>query len=675
MRSQRARQAIGGCALAGLTLGAVHAADLLLFAGSGIPARGRWAALPGVVGLLGCAGLACAPVAAGVIALLERAAPDRRDAAWALSLCVAGLPAGYVVHRLYLLWAGEPLDFPNEAAAGIGAAAAAIAGGTLVAGRLGLHELAGRAVDALGPRLMPLMALLAAAPLYWVATRTLPSVHLDGRLPPFLVALIALAFAGWRAGRGAPRSGRGFIALAMAGPLLAVAGHLPTSGRKAVRQAAPLADAVAELGMELGDLDGDGYPGWLVLGPDCDDGDPAIHPAAPERAGNDADDNCLAGDARPGDAAKARAMLGLGASEGDDAAPTVPGSPPLVVLITVDALRADRLTPQIMLRTWDLANRGARFGRAYSPGSHTQSSLAPLLTGRYLGRMVRVTPGAGMRVDVDATLAGLLASRGWHTLALQTAGLPAPLLNGFDDRVDLGDLGDDFKRLRTTPLLVRELLARLRDRPANRPMFAWLHTMDVHAPYRPSYDAQVTETDAALGALYDRLRADHPGAILAVSADHGEALGERGRFGHGRTLDDDQVRVPLVVVGPGTPAGFVDEGIVELLDLPPTLLQMAGVAPPPWMDGRSLRPLLEGRPRPGGRRAFLEIRGLGASSLRAVVTPKVAVVRDLRRGLRWVRPDDGDASARRAAELLLMAWEEGALSRPDRGGPPGPGPG
>jgi arylsulfatase A-like enzyme len=196
-------------------------------------------------------------------------------------------------------------------------------------------------------------------------------------------------------------------------------------------------------------------------------------------------------------------------------------------------------------------------------------------------------------------------------------------------------------------------------------VFAWLHTMDVHAPYRPSYDAQVGQTDAALGVLYDHLAKHEPGAVIAVSADHGEALGERGRFGHGRTLDDDQVLVPLVLAGPqaGIRTGHVVAGVVEVFDLTPTIVALAGLPTAPWMDGRSLLPVIAGQPRPGGQRAFMEVRGLGGSFLRGVATPYATVVRDLRRDLYWVRPSDAPAVAELEARTLLLAWEEGVLAQ------------
>jgi arylsulfatase A-like enzyme len=80
---------------------------------------------------------------------------------------------------------------------------------------------------------------------------------------------------------------------------------------------------------------------------------------------------------------------------------------------------------------------------------------------------------------------------------------------------------------------------------------------------------------------------------VIVTADHGEALGDHGEPNHSTDLYNSQIRVPFVVVGPGIRTGHLVE-TVSLTDLTPTLVELAGFAPP-VTDGRSLAPLLEGR--------------------------------------------------------------------------------
>ena len=111
------------------------------------------------------------------------------------------------------------------------------------------------------------------------------------------------------------------------------------------------------------------------------------------------------------------------------------------------------------------------------------------------------------------------------------------------------------------------------------------------------YAAAVRKGDYALGRLLRGLvdRGIFDDAIVIVLADHGEELGEHGAFQHGNSLEDVVLHVPLVIHLPHDtrPARTVAD-LVSLIDLTPTLLDLVGVAPIAGMDGRSLRPLLDG---------------------------------------------------------------------------------
>ena len=180
----------------------------------------------------------------------------------------------------------------------------------------------------------------------------------------------------------------------------------------------------------------------------------------------------------------------------------------------------------------------------------------------------------------------------------------------------------------------REILKRI---PAvrERPLFLYAHYMEPHSPYSPPeaqrlafarktsasrppvvtdetlldlasrgatlgaaerrwlvdlYDAEIASVDAAIGALLEALDARGIGsnAVVLVTSDHGEELGEHGGWFHAQTLHAESLRVPLVVTGPGVPRGASRSEPVDLLDVPTTLLALAGVAPPPAMRGRVL---------------------------------------------------------------------------------------
>jgi arylsulfatase A-like enzyme len=132
---------------------------------------------------------------------------------------------------------------------------------------------------------------------------------------------------------------------------------------------------------------------------------------------------------------------------------------------------------------------------------------------------------------------------------------------------------------------------------------------------RAAYFAAVTYMDAQLGRVLAALdAAGLAGSTVVVFAgDHGQHLGEHGGLWAKLTLFEESLRVPLLVAGPGVPAAASSPCAVELLDLFPTVAGLAGVAPPPGLEGRDLSPLLTRPDRCGGlaggdRGALSEIR-------------------------------------------------------------------
>ena len=82
--------------------------------------------------------------------------------------------------------------------------------------------------------------------------------------------------------------------------------------------------------------------------------------------------------------------------------------------------------------------------------------------------------------------------------------------------------------------------------------------------------------------------------VVVVTADHGEEFMEHGSIVHTKTLYDELLHVPLIFRGPGVPRGVRVRSMAALIDIVPTVLALAGIAPPPGLDGRSLLPLLRG---------------------------------------------------------------------------------
>ena len=321
-------------------------------------------------------------------------------------------------------------------------------------------------------------------------------------------------------------------------------------------------------------------------------------------------------------------------------AASVRAQSPNVLLLTVESFRADHVgcygyarptTPNLDR----LAARGARFESFHAQAPWTIPSLISMFTGLYpaahgVDRRGRQLPRAADAVPRILARAGWRVPGASYLLTLpEFAGLgfepvPAPDWNG-------------------RPL--EAMAASLRDR-APEPFFVWMHYKWTHLPYDPPAEdlalfraaplpdgegiravrsgemivhgsvAFTPEEKRAVADLYDanlhrfdrdlaRLLAvlDERGVlartIVVVTADHGEELFDHGFVGHGSTakqakLYEELLHVPLVVAGPGVPAGRVVRGLAEQVDLAPTLLDLLGIAPPPGMEGVSRLSTLRG---------------------------------------------------------------------------------
>lgn len=128
-----------------------------------------------------------------------------------------------------------------------------------------------------------------------------------------------------------------------------------------------------------------------------------------------------------------------------------------------------------------------------------------------------------------------------------------------------------------------------------------------HSPLGDEQVARIDETfrqrvravqavDRMVGRLQRRLRAAGvaDNTYIVFSSDNGYHLGQHRLTPGKLTAYDPDVRVPLVVTGPGVPAGQTVDAMTENTDLCPTFAELAGVAAPPAADGRSLAPLLRG---------------------------------------------------------------------------------
>ena len=318
-------------------------------------------------------------------------------------------------------------------------------------------------------------------------------------------------------------------------------------------------------------------------------------------------------------AAVVAAALGLAAFLGlrrGTVPPTV--AHPNVLLITVDTLRADRLgaygygaaaTPHIDA----LAAAGARFPSALTHAPLTLPAHASLLTGLTPPRHGARDNGQALPAGVP-TLAESFRAAGYATGAF-VSGFPLDhrfgLARGFDEYDDRLPRGDDPRRAsyveRPGPDTTAAALRWIDARPAGRPWFAWIHYFEPHAPYDPPpslraafasrpYDGEVAAVDVQVGAVLQRLQeaGRRAGTLVLLTADHGESLGEHGEDTHGVFVYEATLRVPLIVAGPGVPAGRAPAATARGIDAAPTLLDLAGLPALAEAEGRSLKPALDG---------------------------------------------------------------------------------
>ncbi len=130
------------------------------------------------------------------------------------------------------------------------------------------------------------------------------------------------------------------------------------------------------------------------------------------------------------------------------------------------------------------------------------------------------------------------------------------------------------------------------------------------------YDAQIRQLDTELGRLFARLRERGllDRTLLVVTADHGEEFAEHGSFEHSITAYQECVRVPLLLRGPGVPAGLRVSAPVSSVDIVPTILARTGVDAPASLEGRDLSPLLRGADDEPFRKRLLYVEAAGGIS-------------------------------------------------------------
>lgn len=357
-----------------------------------------------------------------------------------------------------------------------------------------------------------------------------------------------------------------------------------------------------------------------------------------------------------------------------------PSDRPHLVLFVLDTVRADSVSanghPVDLTPVIDrLAAEGVNFRNAFAHSTWTKPSMATLITGRYADRH-RVRTAVEEIEDRKVaqrlrpqlyTLAERLGEGGYTTAAFVNQVHLQPKF-GFDQGFDQYH----WSTGKSAHEVNAALLAWL-EGPAGasleKPLFIYLHYLDPHWPYservdelrgeigsigvhprpphhgnrvddwlegglapgsieglRARYDHGVAYTDRAVGFALQILERNGllEDAVVVVTSDHGEGFLEHGELQHGYAPFDEVARVPLVVWrSEPFPVSEVEQ-LVGLVDLMPTLLDLAGLEPVEEGDqGRSLMPLLVGETLPE-RPVYLEtmgIRGLRTATSKLLVHP------------------------------------------------------
>jgi arylsulfatase A-like enzyme len=328
----------------------------------------------------------------------------------------------------------------------------------------------------------------------------------------------------------------------------------------------------------------------------------------------------------------------------------LPAPPPAknAIVILIDTLRADALSPykpSTRVKTPGLdtfLGDAAVMRNARTQENWTKPSVATLLSSLLPWQHEAVTGDARLPASVEL-LPELLAADGYYTGAFIANGYVS---DKFGFKQGWSTYRNYIREGRRSPAqyVVADVLEWLDARPKDKPFFLYVHTIDPHVPYKPPgqflsmydsepysgpvdfrqtgdllervkigkvrlgardktrlralYDAEITYHDVHFAALVQGLkeRGLETETVIAITADHGEEFWDHGSVGHGHSVYDELLHVPLVMRVPGlTQHKQVLDEAVGLVDVMPTVLDALGKPIPEHLVGRSILPDLRGQ--------------------------------------------------------------------------------
>jgi arylsulfatase A-like enzyme len=327
-----------------------------------------------------------------------------------------------------------------------------------------------------------------------------------------------------------------------------------------------------------------------------------------------------------------------------------PPSPrPNVVVVVIDTLRADHLsfygypkeTAPFLAR---LAARGVVFDKAYAASSWTAPATASIFTGLYpfqhgvvMGlmaqmRLIKRNPQIKINRIPESvtTLPEVFRRGGYRTF-------------GVSDNANISEdqgFAQGFDRLlvsvhKGAAYLNQQVLDLEKEIRAGRPYFLYIHYNDPHMPYKidleknemtgdqttdwkAMYDKEVAFVDGRLEELYVRFGWSE-NTLLIVTADHGEEMNEKGFYGHGKSLYNTVIHVPLLISWPGRKlfSGKRPSVNVSTMDILPTLVSILGLDKVDRLAGQDLTPVLKGKTRAAAKRFIYSHLHLKAGTAQA----------------------------------------------------------
>lgn len=329
-----------------------------------------------------------------------------------------------------------------------------------------------------------------------------------------------------------------------------------------------------------------------------------------------------------------------------------------VVVLLIDTMRADKLkpfNPRTRVRTPVLdqvATDGAVFSKAHSPENWTKPSVASVLTSLW-----PATHGTKQDPSVLPEQAVML-SEVFKQSGFSTATV---LANGYvSDRFGFDQGWDHYTNfIRDNKPTGAEYVFKAAgdwiEQNKDKRFFVYIQTIDPHVPYDPPaeflsmydsqpyegivqprqtasqleqakrnpptvtftdrdrqrlaalYDGEVSYHDRELGKFIDRLKqlGLWENTLFVITADHGEEFYDHQSYGHGHTLYEELLHVPLIFRFPaGIPKGTRIDSVATTVDIGPTLMDAVGLPAPPTFEGQTLWGTMRGQPRPGPMVAF-----------------------------------------------------------------------